>query len=231
MGQKCATTEKTNTEEITEEVEEGLFEEDETENVEDTISNKGTYDDMTEEEYIETETDNAVGGADFNLLESWDRFDEKNYIAAVELLGLSAEYLEGEGEDLTGKDAAHLEATIHHIEGLKLALGNDNDLNHAQISSMFSKIGLNLTKDYLSIAIAINESPEDNEYYVSKAISLLERIVPSLKDEEKDSLNTLLQSLVGYDEKISEGTLTEADNLQDLADKIQQILKGQKVNF
>ena len=86
-------------------------------------------------------------------------------------------------------------------------------------------------KDYLAIAISINESPEDNEYYVEKAIVLLERIIPNLEGKTQSSVKILLKKIIAFDERVANGTLTDADNLQDFTDEIQRILKGGKIYF
>ncbi len=246
MGQSCGTTEKKNTKEKKEEVDNKFMEEDNEEEISEEKDNEeednededneeeyeiGKNEDFTEEEILDINVQDDIGGADFNLLESWNKFEERDYSSAAELLGLSAEYLEGEGEDLGKEDSKHLQATISAIKDLKKNLENEKKLNLNQTSSSFAVIGLNLTKDYLAIAIAINESPEDGAYYVTKAIDLLARVIHSLNGAEKEPVNELLQSLKKYDERVSDGTLTEADDLQVFADKMQQILNSQKVSF
>ena len=103
---------------------------------------KNEESDLTEEEL--TELDDEIGGADFNLSEAWDKFDQKDYKTSADLLGLAADYLEGEGEDLEGEDADHLMATTEKIQGLILALEKE-EINIPKIKSSFNQVGLNLS--------------------------------------------------------------------------------------
>ncbi|MFK7772648.1 MAG: hypothetical protein AB8F94_10930 [Saprospiraceae bacterium] len=193
-------------------------------------SEEGVNEEEFEMEEDNQDGDNEIGGADFNFIDAWDNFDEKKYVESVELLGLTSSYLKGESEDLIDKDAADILLTIGKIDILISALESDN-INVTLLKKSFQKVGLTLVKDYLAIAVAINESPEDNQYFVTKAIMLLERNIPTLEGKEKEKINNFLNSLSEYDTRVETGGLIEIDDLQNLVAEIQKIISQKKINF
>ena len=179
----------------------------------------------------ETLDDGEIGGADYSYLEALDYFENDNFEKAAKMLSDVSEYLQGDGEDLADKDVIHLLSTVRRIEELVGDIEEAEEGKQHLLREDFSKIGMNMVKDYVAIAVAMDESPDDNEFYVSKAIMILNRLVSDLSGQQKAAAERLLQDLDDYDQMVLEGKDDIKKNLKNLNQRIYQLLVEQKIYF
>lgn len=190
-------------------------------NIQSTIESVQVEEDFSTIVDFEDEEDSHVGGAEYTFIESLEYFDAKNYSRAIDKLNYCADYLIGDGEDLD-EDIKRINATIEMIEQLieSLSLALETDLSH--LHYMYSKVGMNMAKDYLNIAQ--NFSIADGEYYVNKAIIILDRVEKNLNGSEKKKVTELLKKLELYDQSILDGKNLAQNNLEKLSQQIDEIL-------
>lgn len=172
-----------------------------------------------------------IGGADYSFIESLNYFKTNNFPLAAQMLSTSSEYLQGDGEDLDDIDVNHLLSTVSHIESLVIDLENTTEENRQPLQNAFSKIGMNMVKDYVAIAISMDESPEDNEFYVSKAITILNSLIEILDTSQQSTAEKLMRDLNNYDQMVIQGKSGTKSNLKKLHQEIYQMLVNQKIYF
>lgn len=166
----------------------------------------------------------------FNFLAAWDSFEVKNYSAAADILAFSELYLSMEGEDLKDENAKHLTATIKNINQLSALLIRSGKKDDTLIASSFSDSGLNLGKIYLAISIGMIKNDNDSRYFFSKTIVLLEKVIPTLKDDEKKKVEQIFRDLIKYKKELKEGTAT-SQQLKEINERFHSVLEKRKVYF
>ena len=100
------------------------------------------------------------------MVATWDSFDVKNYLASANILTFSELYLTMKGKILTGENSKHLTTTLKKINTLIALLHKKEMKNDLLIAS-----------------------------YFSKTIVLLEKVIPSLKDDKKKTIEQIFRDL------------------------------------
>jgi hypothetical protein len=190
-------------------------------------NNGANHKEVTE---AESNENGNITTSDFNFVEAWDSFEVKNYSASADILALSELYLTTEGEDLKEEDAKHLGTTVKNINTLMALLKREGEKNHPLMASYFSDIGLNLGKVYLAVALGMIDNDNDSQYFFSKTIVVLEKVIPTLKDDEKKNVDKIFRDLIKYKKELKEGTAIN-QQLKDINKQFQSILEKRKVYF